>query len=1489
MFGLPSIKDCCHWLANHMGMWWPDGDPGKCRQAAKAWRAFGKAVDDVIKPVNDKSAALIHNNKGEGIDAYEKFWRQYHAAEGKGWLDDVAGASRKMAEALEKYAAAIDHAIHQIEKRIAIDIAVLGAAIALAIATGGALSGAAAGVAAEVISLAGGMGLVVSEAAAEVLGTAIASAVFGGVESVAVDAAVAQPLQIATGLQDHFSLDELNASAKDGMISGGLFGGAGASAKVAVEAGGFRALAADFMPSLSRISGDLGDLGDLGALNKVKLADVETPSSPAIRPQGEDVPASARDTKSLTCDRDPIDVATGAMFLTQTDVTLPGQLPLVVGRTFLSSYRAGGWFGPAWASTLDERLQLDAKGVVFAVADGKLLCYPVPSADGPVLPEQGARLPLAWDGQVGGAMTVTDPATGLIRTFAQPARPSGQTIVELLLESVEDRNGHRIEIERTPAGVPTAIQHSGGYRIAIDTDGPRITGLRLLPGERSAYAPAADSGGTSLVRYGYDEAGHLTEVINSSGRPLKFGYDAQGRITSWHDRNGTSYAYVYDERGRVVRTEGSDGFLSGTLVYDEGDRTTTVTDSLGRRTVYQYNAARQVVAETDPLGHTTRTEWDPTGRHRLAVTDKLGRTTRYAYDDSGNLTSVTLPDGTTSHVTYNALNLPIEVAEPGGTVWRHAYDPAGNLLSTTDPSGAETRYTYDERGHLASITDALDNTQLLSCDAAGLPVSLTDAMGHTSTIRRDLFGRVVEVINPLGHTTRMGWTTEGKPKWRELPDGARESWTWDGEGNLLSHTDPAGNTTTHTTTHFDLPASRTDPDGTVYDFAYDTERRLTAVTNPQGLTWSYEYDAGGRLVSETDFNGRTVSYRRDAAGQLTSRSNGAGESLALVRDSLGRVIATRADDGTETAFEYDAAGHLVRAANPDAELVWQRDALGRVLAESVNGRTMLYAYDALGRRTRRTTPSGAVSHWTYDAADRPVRLRADGGSLDFGYDAAGREVERRLGGTVRLTQEWDARNRLTVQSLGDGKGLLLQHRAYAYRADDVLAEIRELTSGTRHFTLDAVGRVTGVNAHGWTESYAYDSVGNLTRAEAPGHGAGGAREFTGNVVRRAGRTRYEHDAQGRLIRRVRKLLNGQRRTWQFSWNAEDRLTEAVTPDGERWRYAYDPLGRRMAKSRLAEDGSTAEEITFAWDDTCVAEQVVAGAGTMTWDYAPGTHRPVAQTEREGLAEPESRIARLGAPPPRFQGIFTDLVGSPMELVTADGEITWQRRTSHWGTPLPTPAGEGAEAGCPLRFPGQYHDPETGLNYNYFRHYDPETARYVTPDPLGLAPAPNPFAYVVNALGWMDPLGLAPECLDPVPGKATVHAYTGPDGPHFSVEIASDSGKYEHAHANAVLRTTGEGEEQVEFELLKPMRFKSIPEGMTYVGSSTIDLTHADHAIAFAKKSFRGSSGQGVYDFRNNSCLVYCARVIEAGGGDAMPSPTDVGGLFKWSRKEFRGR
>ncbi|MEU9796460.1 DUF6531 domain-containing protein [Streptomyces sparsogenes] len=1032
---------------------------------------------------------------------------------------------------------------------------------------------------------------------------------------------------------------------------------------------------------------------------------------------------------------EPIDVATGEMVMSATDVSLPGALPLVLERHYVSGHPCGGWFGRTWAGTLDQRLEIDDAGVVYITDDGMLLTYPVPERDVPVLPTNGPRWPLRWDGKPDGAFTITVPEHNRTLHFA-PLPLGGR---ELALTAITDRSGEgdRIDITYNAQGAPTEVTHSGGYRIAIDTDPTllRITGLRLLHGDGHERS-------TTLISFGYDEAGDLTEVVNSTGLPLRYQYDDQHRITSWTDRNGTTYAYVYDHRGRVLRGIGPDGVLSGRLHYDSETRTTRYTDSQGHTTAYVCNEAYKVIAQTDPLGNTTRTEWDETNRHPIAVTDPLGHTTRYRYDEQGRLAAVEQPDGTVTEAVYDDRGLPLEIREPDGAIWRHTYDARGARTSTTDPSGATTHYTYDSSGHLCSITDPLGHTTQVVTDAAGLPVAVTDPLGHTTRIRRGPHGRITAVTDPLGRTTRHGWTIEGRPAWRESPDGAREVWQWDTEGNLARHTDAAGNTTTYTHTHFDLPAIRTDPDGATYTFEHDTELRLTQVTNPQGDRWVYEYDAAGRLIAETDFNGATHTYQRDAAGRLTARTNPLGETLRYTLDSVGRVTAQHdRATGEVTTYAYDARGNLRHAANAGAELSWERDGAGRVISEVSGGRVTTYAYDAAGNRTRRTTPSGLTSIWSYDAAGRPATLTTAGHTLAFTHDAAGRETQRSTG-EITLSQAWDTAGRLAAQTISSSSVDLLQHRTYTYRPDGYVTEIRELTTGTREFALDRVGRVTGVRAHGWTEKYAYDTAGNQTHATAPGHPAEGDRAYRGTLIRHAGRTTYEHDVAGRLIRRTRKLLNGQTRTWTYTWNAEDRLTKATTPNGEEWTYAYDPLGRRTSKT--GPDGTT---LTFTWDGTRLAEQTTPDGTATTWEYAPGTHRPLSQSTHQipeavpGTDRPLAPLAGTAAQSEydaRFHAIVTDLVGTPTELVSPDGTLAWQPRTTVWGTPLPAQPGE---VDCPLRFPGQYADSETGLNYNLFRYYDPDTTRYLTPDPLGLAPADNAHLYIANPFTWTDPLGL----------------------------------------------------------------------------------------------------------------------------------------------------
>jgi len=66
------------------------------------------------------------------------------------------------------------------------------------------------------------------------------------------------------------------------------------------------------------------------------------------------------------------------------------------------------------------------------------------------------------------------------------------------------------------------------------------------------------------------------------------------------------------------------------------------------------------------------------------------------------------------------------------------------------------------------------------------------------------------------------------------------------------------------------------------------------------------------------------------------------------------------------------------------------------------------------------------------------------------------------------------------------------------------------------------------------------------------------------------------------------------------------------------------------------------------------------------------------------------------------------------------------------------------ANIDLRFPGQWFQLESGLAYNWHRHYDATLGRYVQPDPIGYDGGRNVFAYVDGSpLGSFDPTGLNP--------------------------------------------------------------------------------------------------------------------------------------------------
>jgi RHS repeat-associated protein len=1050
---------------------------------------------------------------------------------------------------------------------------------------------------------------------------------------------------------------------------------------------------------------------------------------------------------------DPVDLVSGRMVALETDLELPGVLPIVLRRAYASGYRTGRLFGPGWSSTLDERLSVNAAGIHLAGDDGQTLHYPVPSGDEEVLPVRGARWPLVWD-RAADEIRVTDPRGGLTRHFPH-VHFEGENGQIRDLARVTDRNGNRIDIVRDAQGTPTGVEHDG-YRLAVDSaataNGPRVAAIRVLDGSEH---------GVVVKRYEYDDRGRLTGVVNSSGRPYTYRWDDADRITAWANRAGFRYSYEYDDRGRVVRGTGADGYLSGEFSYDPAARTTVFRDSLGRAKTYHYDVHGHVDRVIDADGAALVFHDDLYGR-RLRGTDRRGMTTVFDRDAAGNTIRVQRPDGTTLSAEFNALNALTLLVQADGTRWRQEHDAAGNVVVQIDPLEARTEFGYDTRGSLVSITDDAGDRTVYEADAAGQTVSVTGPDGAVHRIARDAFGRAVAVTGPDGGLTRYEWSVEGGLRSRVGPDGAREEWQTDADGELVAYTDQRGAVTRYEVGPFGTVAARIEADAARFEYRYDTEMQLVAVTGPGQVQWAYTYDHSGNLVRETDYNGRSLLYTYDADGWLTESVDALGHRTVFSRDPLGRVVGRQTVDA-EFAYGYDPNGRMLFASGAGSRLDYAYDARGRVVAETVDGRTTRSGYDAMGRRVARVTPAGAESSWRYDAKSRPVVFAAGDVEQHIRYDISGRETSRLLGaGGAVLSRDFDAAGRVAVEQISmlaspgspasqaspasqssPGSGHTSLSRSYAYHADGIPAAMTDSLRGRQEYVADPRGRISEVrSSQGGGESYSYDGFGTVVLAahDTQADSAGG-RAVSGTRVLRAGRVHYDYDAAGRVVRIRRQTLSGQVRIQTFAWDADGRLKQAGLPDGSAWHYRYDPLGRRLAKQHVLADGSEAERVEFAWDGPRLVEQTSVDAGgratAVTWDYDPDSGLPAAQRRRSWAADaPQEQVDEV------FHTIVTDLAGMPTELVTPDGRVAWYQTTDLFGRSTFIATDTGTETECPLRFAGQYFDDETGLHYNVQRYYDPSIAAYLSPDPLGLAPALNDHAYVANPLTMVDPLGLA---------------------------------------------------------------------------------------------------------------------------------------------------
>ena len=232
----------------------------------------------------------------------------------------------------------------------------------------------------------------------------------------------------------------------------------------------------------------------------------------------------------------------------------------------------------------------------------------------------------------------------------------------------------------------------------------------------------------------------------------------------------------------------------------------------------------------------------------------------------------------------------------------------------------------------------------------------------------------------------------------------------------------------------------------------------------------------------------------------------------------------------------------------------------------------------------------------------------------------------------------------------------------------------------------------------------------------------------------------------------------------FGYDANANITSETG-----WTYIYD-LSNQLI--RVLQDTTQVGEYTY--NGAGQRTKKVTQTETRVFHYDLRGHL-IAETNQTGQILAEyvylgDQLLSIIKPGELVYYYHNDHLGTPQVLTDDSQVIAWKAVYTPFGGAVTSIA----TVENPFRFPGQYYDPETGLHYNYFRYYNPQTGRYITPDPIGLEGGINLFVYVAaNPLRWIDPFGLVTW---PTGYHVTISPFgPRPRGPHSGQDIRNRLG------------------------------------------------------------------------------------------------------------------
>ncbi len=691
-----------------------------------------------------------------------------------------------------------------------------------------------------------------------------------------------------------------------------------------------------------------------------------------------------------------------------------------------------------------------------------------------------------------------------------------------------------------------------------------------------------------------------------------------------------------------------------------------------------YDLTGNLLTITKPLiGATTYSDFDYMG-NKGKETDPNGNMIVYTYDVLGRVKAITnQADNSTTQYFYAKPSGSCSTCRTGGGT--------RNIERIVYPEGNQFSYSYNTSDNLTAESDNDGNSIKYTYDNAGnvLRLQVTDVDGMVQKkvdYEYDALNRLTKIINPDNSYTLYGY---------------------DPRGNLNSIKTPNGNVVLFSYDALKRTSKFIQPSNFITTFSYDKRGNVITVTDPSSITTTYEYDGRNMLVKTASADTGATTYTHDANGNRKTRTDANGITKSYAYDELNRLKAVYFPDSAQNiTYAYDTCtngkGNLCWMQDQSGNTTYSFSAKGQIARETkvIDESSYIteYSYDKNNNFTAIKYPSGRVITYTY-ANDRPASVLQNNTplALNVTYKPFGGISSLTYGNNVTQTISYDQQYRFTSIKAGT-----IQDIVYSYDSNwNITGIINNLdVEKNKTYTYDALDRLATANGPWGALTYTYDVVGNRL-TEAAG----------------ANQTTYTYEAN-----RLKTAVGGKNLALaydnngntaienlrQYIYNQNQRLVKVTDSGIVKGEYVYNGDGQRVMKSV----GGQTTIFIYDINGNMISE---SAGGTLT-DYVFFNRRPLAKIDGSSVYY-----------------YHNDHLGTPQKMSDGRGTVVWYGEFLPFGEPLSI---EGIITNN-LRFPWQYFDEETGLNYNYFRDYKPIIGRYIQADPVGLFGGVNRFVYVRN--------------------------------------------------------------------------------------------------------------------------------------------------------------